>query len=194
MAGVDSMNRLRAVMLGPPGSGKGTQAALISARGGVPAISTGDMLRQAVAEGSSLGVRVKEILDAGRLVDDETMADVIERRLAAKDAETGFLLDGYPRTIGQAGTLDRILEQRSQELDLVILVEVPEDELIRRALARQRTDDTEDVIRKRLSVYREQTAPLVDHYRSRGLLKAVDGDQSIDEVQADIQDLLAVRA
>ena len=194
MADVASMRDLRAVMLGPPGSGKGTQAALISERVGVPAISTGDMLRAAVADGSELGLRVKEILDAGRLVDDETMADVIEQRLADQDAVHGFLLDGYPRTLGQAGTLDRILEERSQKLDLVILVDVPEEELIRRALERKREDDTEEVIRRRQRVYREQTAPLIDHYRSHGVLKAIDGDQPIDKVQADIRDLLAVGA
>ena len=194
MAAVASMSHLRAVMLGPPGSGKGTQAALISERVGVPAISTGDMLRDAVAAGSSLGDRVRGILESGELVDDETMADVIEARLAEPDAEKGFLLDGYPRTTGQAETLDRILDGRSQALDLVLLIEVPEDELIRRALARQREDDTEDVIRTRLEVYRQQTAPLIDHYRSRGVLEAVDGNQPIDAVQNDIQGLLAVRA
>ncbi len=194
MAGADAATGLRAVMLGPPGSGKGTQAALISERFGVPAISTGDMLRQAVADGSPLGRRVKEILDAGGLVDDATMADVIERRLAAADAANGFLLDGYPRTIGQSHTLDGILERRSQRLDVVILIEVPERELIRRTLARQRDDDTEEVISNRLRVYQEQTAPLVDHYRERGLLRAVDGDQKIPRVQADIQSLLTVSA
>ncbi len=193
MAGADEMTGLRAVMLGPPGSGKGTQAALVSERSGVPAISTGELLRQAVADGSPLGLRVKEILDSGALVDDATMADVIERRLAARDAEAGFLLDGYPRTIGQSETLDRILARRSQQLDMVILIEVPEDELVRRALARQRDDDTEEVISKRLQVYRQQTAPLVGHYRDRGLLKVVDGNQPIPSVQADIQALLAVR-
>ncbi len=194
MAGADAATGLRAVMLGPPGSGKGTQAALISERFGVPAISTGDMLRQAVADGSPLGRRVKEILDAGGLVDDATMADVIERRLAGADAANGFLLDGYPRTIGQSHTLDGILERRSQRLDVVILIEVPERELIRRTLARQRDDDTEGVISNRLRVYQEQTAPLVDHYRERGLLRAVDGDQKIPRVQADIQSLLTVSA
>ena len=194
MAAAASMSHLRAVMLGPPGSGKGTQAALISERVGVPAISTGDMLRDAVAAGSPLGDRVRGILESGELVDDQTMADVIEARLAEPDAEKGFLLDGYPRTTGQAETLDRILNERSQALDLVLLIEVPEDELIRRALARQREDDTEDVIRTRLEVYRPQTAPLIDHYRSRGVLAAVDGHQPIAAVQNDIQDLLAVRA
>ncbi len=188
------MSALRGVLLGPPGSGKGTQAALISDRLGVPAISTGDMLRQAVADGSPLGLRVKEVLDSGKLVDDETMADVIEQRLAAADAAHGFLLDGYPRTLGQCGTLDGILERRKQNLDLVILIEVPEAELIRRALARQRADDTEDVIKNRLEVYRELTAPLIDHYRERGILKAIDGDQPIAAVQSDIHELLTVSA
>ncbi len=192
MGGADSSGALRAVMLGPPGSGKGTQAALIAERVGVPAISTGDMLRQAVAEGSELGQRVQQILDSGGLVDDATMADVIEHRLAAADAEHGFLLDGYPRTLGQCDTLDAILERRSQQLDLVLLIEVPEEELVRRSLARQRADDTEDVIRKRQSVYREQTAPLVEHYRERGLLESVDGDQPIEAVQEAIRQLLTV--
>jgi adenylate kinase len=149
-------------MLGPPGSGKGTQAKLIAERAGVPAISTGDLLRQAVAEGSELGQRVKAVLDSGALVDDATMADVIARRLAADDATDGFLLDGYPRTLGQADTLDGILAGRQERLDVVLLIDVPEDELVRRSLARQRADDTEEVIRNRQRVYREQTAPLVD--------------------------------
>jgi len=178
---------LRAVMLGPPGSGKGTQAKMIAEQAGVPAISTGDMLRQAVAEGSELGLRVKEILDSGALVDDETMADVIAHRLAAPDAANGFLLDGYPRTIGQAETLDGILAGRAEELGVVLLIEVPEEELIRRALARQRADDTEEVIRNRQHVYRDQTAPLIDRFREQGILEAIDGHQTIDQVQADIQ-------
>lgn len=187
---MDGGRTLRGVMLGAPGSGKGTQAVLIAEKLGIPAISTGDMLRAAVADGSELGMRVKEILDSGALVDDATMADVIEQRLAASDAESGFLLDGYPRTLGQAETLGGILERRQQELDMVLLIEVPEDELIRRSLARQRADDTEEVIRNRQRVYREQTAPLVDHYGERGVLKSIDGHQSIEDVQAAIQDLL----
>ena len=181
---------LRGVMLGPPGSGKGTQALLIAERAGVPAISTGEMLRAAVAEGSELGLRVKEILDSGALVDDETMADVIAQRLAAPDAASGFLLDGYPRTLGQAETLDGILNDRQERLDVVLLIEVPEDELVRRSLARQRADDTEEVIRNRQRVYREQTAPLVDRFREQGILAAIDGNQTIDQVQEDIQSTL----
>ena len=193
MAG-GSSSGLRAVMLGAPGSGKGTQAALLAERLGIPAISTGDMLRESVAEGSELGNRVQAILESGALVDDATMASVIEARLAASDAADGYLLDGYPRTLGQADTLDSILERRGQSLTAVILIEVPEDELVRRSLARQRTDDTEEVIRNRQRVYSEQTEPLVGLYRSRGLLQAVDGDQTIEEVQASIVDVLAVEA
>ena len=190
MDGASASNGLRAVMLGPPGSGKGTQAKMIAEGAGVPAISTGDMLRQAVAEGSELGLRVKEILDSGALVDDETMADVIAQRLAAADAASGFLLDGYPRTIGQAETLDGILERRQERLDVVLQIDVPEDELIRRALARQRADDTEDVIRNRQRVYREQTAPLIDRFKAQGVLEAIDGHQTIEQVQLDIQERL----
>jgi adenylate kinase len=177
-------------MLGPPGSGKGTQAEIIAEKAGVPAISTGDMLRQAVAEGSELGLRVKSILDSGALVDDDTMADVIAQRLSAADAENGFLLDGYPRTNGQAETLDGILDKRQERLGVVLLIEVPEDELVRRSLARQRADDTEEVIRNRQRVYREQTAPLIDRFTNQGILVAIDGNQTIEQVQSDIQSRL----
>jgi adenylate kinase len=177
-------------MLGPPGSGKGTQAEIIAEKAGVPAISTGDMLRQAVAEGSELGLRVKSILDSGALVDDDTMADVIAQRLSAADAENGFLLDGYPRTNGQAETLDGILDKRQERLGVVLLIEVPEDELVRRSLARQRADDTEEVIRNRQRVYREQTAPLIDRFTNQGILVAIDGNQTIEQVQSDIQQRL----
>ncbi len=176
----------RIVLLGAPGCGKGTQAARIAAALEIPAISTGDMLRAAVQAGSALGERVGGILNAGELVDDATMAEVVTDRLAQPDAADGYLLDGYPRTQSQADTLAGILDAAGQELDRVIQIDVAKDELVRRALGRQRADDTEEVIRKRLEVYEENTAPLVDYYRDRGMLRAVDGNQSIEDVTRSI--------
>jgi adenylate kinase len=177
----------RIVLLGAPGSGKGTQAALLAVALKLPAISTGEMLRAAVAAGTELGERVESILNAGDLVDDATMADVVRERLERDDAREGFLLDGYPRTLAQSDTLAAILAESGQTLDAVVQVEVPEIELVRRALARQRGDDTKEVIRTRLRVYEKNTAPLVDLYRERGLLRPIDGDQSISAVAAAIQ-------
>jgi adenylate kinase len=177
----------RIVFLGPPGSGKGTQAVGLAEALGIPAISTGDMLRLAVAAGSELGGKVKAIMEAGELVSDELMADVVKDRLAHSDAEGGFLLDGYPRTEPQAHTLAGILEGASARLDHVVFIDVPEDELVKRALARQRADDKEDVIRERLRVYREKTAPLVEHYRGLGVLREIQGNQTIEEVAREIR-------
>lgn len=173
---------IRAVMLGAPGSGKGTQAELLARRLGIPAISTGDMLRQAVADGSDLGRRVHGTMAAGGLVDDELMSQVVRRRLQQGDAGVGFLLDGYPRTTAQAGALDELLELDGRKLDAVLLLEVPEPVLVRRAIARRREDDGEAVVRERLRVYREKTEPLVDHYAERGLLRRIDGDRDVEAV------------
>lgn len=186
------MAELRLIFLGAPGSGKGTQAELLSTRLGVPAISTGEMLRDAVAARSELGRRVEEIMGSGALVDDATMAVVVSERLARDDARRGFILDGYPRTVAQVGELDRILSARGERLDAVVLIEVPEAELTRRALARRREDDTEEVIRTRFEVYRQKTEPLVRHYAERGLLRSVDGDQPIEAVTDAILATLAV--
>jgi adenylate kinase len=172
------------VLLGPPGAGKGTQGQVLCQHLGVPAISTGDMLREAVAEGSPLGNKVQGIMASGALVDDATMADVVRDRLAKPDAGRGYLLDGYPRTLAQAETLAGILRDAAQELDAVLLVDVPEDELVRRALLRGRADDQEEVIRERLRVYREKTAPLIGYYRERGLLREIDGNRPIEDVTA----------
>jgi adenylate kinase len=186
------MSSHKIVFLGPPGSGKGTQAQRLAAELRIPAISTGEMLRAAVEEGSELGARVKGVMERGELVSDELMAEVVQDRLARRDAEQGFLLDGYPRTAPQADTLDEILEDRSGELDHVIYLEVPEDELVKRMLSRGRDDDTEDAVRERLRVYHEVTEPLVARYRDSGLLRAIDGHRSIDQVEASI--LGAVKA
>ena len=191
----DGRGRLKVVFLGPPGSGKGTQGTVLSQTLGVPAISTGDMLREAVAQGSELGLRVHGIMNAGELVDDETMAEVVRERLsrgARERGEQGFLLDGYPRTVPQAETLEGILAERGERLDAVVLVDVPEEELVRRAVARQREDDRESVVRERLRVYREKTAPLIGYYQGRGLLREIDGHRPISEVTSRILSALGV--
>ena len=173
---------LRVVLLGAPGSGKGTQAERLSAVLGIPCISTGDMLRQAVAEGTELGARVKSVMAAGELVADDLMAAVVRERLARPDAASGFLIDGFPRTPEQARTLDSILAAAGESLDAVLLLEVPEPVLIERALARRRADDQREVVLERLRVYRQKTEPLVEHYERRGLLRRVDGDRAIEPI------------
>lgn len=176
----------RVLLFGPPGSGKGTQAAFLAQRLGVPAISTGEMFRQAVAVGNELGRKVEAILGLGHLVDDATTADVVRARLAQPDARTGFLLDGYPRTLPQAETLEEILRGRGESLDAAVFLEVPEWEVVRRMSGRRqqagRADDTPEVVRERMRVYEEQTAPLVEYYGQRGLLRRVDGNRPVDQV------------
>lgn len=177
---------LRLVLLGPPGSGKGTQAELLAARLGVPAISTGNMLREAVAAGTELGRRVHGFLSLGALVDDATMAEVVRERLAHPDAERGFLLDGYPRTRAQAETLEELLARRGQSLDAVLLIDVPEPELMQRLASRGRQDDQRQVALARLDVFRETNPELVGYYGRRSLLRAIDGHQPIERVTSDI--------
>jgi adenylate kinase len=190
----DVADGMKIVLVGPPGSGKGTQAGIVAGELGVPAISTGEMLRDAVAMGSDLGRRVEGIMKAGKLVDDETMADVVRARLARPDAGGGFILDGYPRTLPQAETLAGILEDAGEELDAVVLIEVPEQELVTRALARGRSDDTEETIRQRLREYREKTEPLAGYYEERGMLRTVDGHASIGEVTDRLREAIGVEA
>ena len=191
MAGEGEPSMARRVLLfGAPGSGKGTQAALLAERLGVPAISTGEMLRAAVVAGTDLGRKVEGILAAGVLVDDDTMAEVVRDRLALPDARRGFLLDGYPRTLPQAATLEDILRRQGAGLDAAILLEVPEAELVRRLIGRKREDDREQVVRERLHVYEEKTAPLIGYYHQRGLLRRVDGHRTVPEVADAILDTL----
>ena len=183
--------RSRVVFLGPPGSGKGTQAQALASELGIPAISTGDMLREAVANGSELGRRVRKIMESGELVGDVLMAEVVTERLGQPDAERGFLLDGYPRTAAQAETLEGILEAEDSTLDHVVFIAVPEEELVRRAILRGRgADDKEEVVRERLRVYREKTEPLVGYYRSKGLLREIDGNRPVDVVRQSILDAI----
>lgn len=182
------------VLLGPPGSGKGTQAELLAERLGVPAISTGEMIRAAMTSGSELGQRVEEIVNSGSLVDDETMGSLVRQRLGEADAARGFILDGYPRTLPQAALLASILSDSGRALGAVVMIDVAEEELVDRMLGRGREDDSEDVIRRRLEVYRAQTEPLVEHYRALGLLLEIDGAQPIEGVQAAILQALDIEA
>lgn len=176
----------RLVLIGPPGSGKGTQAQILAAELGVPAISTGEMLRAAVAADSDLGRRVAEALALGNLVDDATMAEVVRERLAQPDAARGFLLDGYPRTEGQAATLEEILAGRGEHLDAALLIEVPEAEVMQRIAGRGRADDDAAVALARVDVFREAKPQLVRYYERKGLLREVDGHQPIEQVTSNI--------
>ena len=199
------------VLFGPPGAGKGTQATVIAEYTGLPPVSTGDMLRAALAAGTPLGIEAKRYMEAGQLVPDDVIIGLIKERLTKNDAQEGVLFDGFPRTIPQAASLAEIADVR-----MVIAIEVSDENIVERIVGRrmdsetgeiyhitfkpppvdiehrlvQRKDDVEDTVRKRLAAYHEQTAPLMKHYRDLDLYNAVDGDCGIDEVQASILDLL----
>ncbi|MFM1848750.1 MAG: hypothetical protein RL417_2224 [Pseudomonadota bacterium] len=180
---------MRIVLLGPPGAGKGTQAVLLSKELQVPHISTGEMLREAVASGSPLGLRVKGILDSGELVPDSVVIDVVRDRLGRGDCGAGFLLDGFPRTVEQARALTVVLKELGRELTHVIDIAVPEGVLLERIRGRGqagsgRTDDSAEVAARRLEVYRAQTAPVAGFYKELGRLISIDGLGSIDEVSS----------
>lgn len=177
---------MRVVMMGPPGAGKGTQASLLAARLGIPHISTGDIFRANVAQGTELGKQAQQYMDAGEYVPDTVTNGMVRDRLTHDDCRPGFLLDGYPRTIEQVAELDAMLRSDGQHLDVVVELAVDIDEvvlrLVKRARDQGRSDDTEDVIRRRLEVYAEQTAPLIETYAQRGLLVQVDGMGLIEDV------------
>ena len=173
---------MRLVLLGPPGAGKGTQAVLLSEKLGVPHISTGDLFRANIGEKTPLGLEAKKYLDAGDLVPSELTVDMVRSRLAEPDAVNGFLLDGFPRSVGQAEALVEILSDLNAKLDAVLSFVVDEDVVVERMLARGREDDKEDVIRNRLKVYRDETAPLLDYYADE--LVTVDAIGEVDEVNA----------
>ncbi len=177
---------MRLLILGPPGAGKGTQAARLAGHYGVPAISTGDIFRSNIADETPLGVKVKAIVDAGDYVPDSVTNDLVRDRLAQPDCEPGFLLDGYPRTKAQVAELDDMLSAREHALDHVIELAVDDEVVVQRLLERAatqgRSDDTEDVIRNRQKIYADETAPLIDLYAGRGLLVRVDGLGPVDEV------------
>ncbi len=180
---------MRLLFVGPPGAGKGTQAQRVASRLGIAHVSTGDMFR-ALDGTTPLGQRVQAIMAAGDYVSDDIVIEMLEDRIAKSDAEAGFILDGFPRTLAQARALDEHLGERG--LDMVVLFEVAEDELVARMLGRGRVDDNRETILNRLEVYREQTAPLVELYDSRGLLERVDGTGTMDEITGRVLGVLGV--
>ena len=184
---------MRVVILGPPGSGKGTQAAMLVEHLGVPHISTGALLREAINEGSELGIKAKSIIEKGNLVPDDVMLDIVEERLSRDDVANGFILDGYPRNVAQAKSLDDMLERLGKPVEEAIHIDVdPEvivERIAKRAKLEGRSDDTEETVRNRLKVYGEQTAPVADYYEESGLLTRVWGHGGIEEI---LQRILSV--
>jgi adenylate kinase len=185
---------MRLIFMGPPGAGKGTQAQVVADHFGIPAISTGDIFRANVSNGTELGIEAKRYMDAGEYVPDEITNKMVRNRIDEEDAVKGFLLDGYPRTLAQVDELDGMIRFTGHQLDSVVVLTVDPDELVKRLLVRAetdgRSDDTEDVIRRRQEVYAEQTAPLIDVYRKRGIVVEVDGIGEVDEVTARIFEAL----
>lgn len=187
------------ILLGPPGAGKGTQAKVLVDKYGVVQLSTGDMLRAAVASGSELGQQAKAVMDAGKLMPDDIMVEIISARIAEPDCTNGFILDGFPRTTAQADALDKMLEEKGLPLDHVIEISVNDAVLIDRINSRvaetpeaeRRDDDNAETLKRRLDVYHEQTAPILPYYDSRGMLKKVDGMQAIDEVSHQIEAIIS---
>jgi adenylate kinase len=189
---------LKLILLGPPGAGKGTQSQRITERFSIPQLSTGDMLRAAVAQGTPIGRKAKPLMDAGKLVPDKIVVGVVEERIEQPDCAKGFILDGFPRTLDQAKALDRMLRKKRTALNAVIEIRVDEAELFRRIETRirqmgeagRRSDDDPETLKRRIKVYYEQTTPLIPYYRKAGLLKVVDGMGSIDEVWKEIEAIL----
>ncbi|MCU0524585.1 MAG: adenylate kinase [Elainella sp. Prado103] len=181
----------RLIFLGAPGAGKGTQAQVLAQAHGIPHISTGDILRQAVAEKTELGRKAQAYMDQGELVPDQLILDLVQERLNQSDAVSGWILDGFPRTVAQATFLDNLLHKMNQSCDYVVNFEVPDEVLVARLLGRGRKDDTESVICNRLEIYHEQTAPLINFYQARQQLVSIDGKQSIEQVNQQLAHLVS---
>ena len=184
----------RLIFLGAPGAGKGTQAQILAQSHGIPHISTGDILRAEVKEQTKLGLQAKSYMDKGELVPDSLILDMIRGRLSQPDASAGWILDGFPRNVSQAEFLDKLLVEIHQNYDLAIDLNVPQEKLVERLLNRatiqNRPDDTEEVIRRRLVVYEQQTAPLIDYYQQKGVFKSVDGDRELAEVTEHLESIV----
>lgn len=185
----------RILLIGAPGAGKGTQAAILVERLGVPHVSTGDMLRQAVADGTPVGRKARAIMESGQLVSDGIVIEIARDRLSEPDCEKGFVLDGFPRTLAQAEALDVLLKEIGTPLDCCLALTVDPEEVVQRLLKRAeiegRADDNEETIRERMRVYEEQTAPLLDHYRELGIVVEVDGAGDVEEIAERIEGALA---
>lgn len=180
----------RIIFLGPPGAGKGTQAKNLADHWKIPHISTGDILRSAIKEQTPLGVKAKSFVDNGHLVPSELVQDMVEERLQKADTSSGWILDGFPRTVEQAAFLDNLLKKTNLGGAMVINLDVPDDVVVGRLLERGRRDDTEEVIRRRLEIYRSETTPLINYYGDRKLLVVIDGDRSADSVASHLKDLI----
>lgn len=189
---------MRIVLLGAPGSGKGTQAALLVEELKLPHISTGALLRSAAKAGTKLGIKAKAVLDRGELVSDDIMLELLEERLSQADSEAGFILDGYPRNLAQARALDELLSRIDQPVDEALQIDVDIEMVIARIAGRAaeegRSDDTEEVVRNRMKVYSDHTAPVVDYYAQQGLLSRVLGEGTIEEVFQRIKGVLQMRS
>ena len=187
---------MRLILMGPPGAGKGTQAKYVAEHFGIPAISTGDIFRANVSQGTDLGVQAKRYMDAGEYVPDEITNLMVRNRIDEPDADPGFLLDGYPRTLAQVKELDAMIEHTGHRLDAVVVLTVDSEEVVQRLLNRARTegraDDTEDVIRRRQEIFLEETEPLIAVYRERGLVHEINGMGEVDEVTKRIFEALDV--
>ncbi len=181
---------MRIVFIGPPGAGKGTQAALVVQTYGLAHLSTGDMLRAARDAQTDIGKLADQYMSAGQLVPDEIILEIVRERLNADDCRRGYLLDGFPRTLAQAEALDRMLAEAHTPLDGVLELRVPDEELFRRLSTRGRSDDKPEVIRQRLVAYRQQTEPLLDYYQQSGLLKTIDGLGTVEEIFQRIRQVL----
>jgi len=182
------------LLLGAPGSGKGTQGKLLAERLGLQKITTGDILRTAVASATPLGLEAKKFMDDGKLVPDTVVLSLIKEELAKPEAQQGAVLDGFPRTAAQAELVDRTLAERGQRLNHVLLLDVPEEEVVRRMMARAaregRSDDTPDAIKTRLQVYQRDTAPLIAHFAQRGIVRRVPGTGTVDDIAVEIQRII----
>lgn len=181
----------RIIFLGPPGAGKGTQAKTLADDCNIPHISTGEILRQALKDQTALGVKAQSYMDKGELVPDQLMQEMVQERLSQVDTKSGWILDGFPRTVSQAVFLEELLRKLNQHGQKVVNLEVPDETVIARLLERGRKDDSQEVIRRRLEVYRSQTAPLIDFYSSRQTLLSINGNQSLEEVTAELKKVIA---
>ena len=182
----------RLIFLGPPGAGKGTQAQMLSENHQIPHISTGDILRAAVTNQTPLGKQAKDYMDRGELVPDILILGLIQDRLAYEDTNNGWILDGFPRNVNQAAFLEELLTELDQSADCVLNLEVPDEVLVERLLARQRKDDNESTIRRRLEVYHRDTVPVINFYQERETLKTVNGDLSMEEVSNSLNEAIGV--